>query len=97
MTDDDKQTYSKGNSVDLRIILIGDVGVGKKSIVQRFKLINSTETKHNNFRGFFQKKKKKKAIKKEKKSKKDETSSRSRKDTTYQSIETTEEENEEEK
>ena len=97
MTDDDKQTYSKGNSVDLRIILIGDVGVGKKSIVQRFKLINSTETKHNNFRGFFQKKKKKKEIKKEKKSKKDETSSRSRKDTTYQSIETTEEENEEEK
>ena len=69
MTEEEKPAYSKGSSVDLRIILIGDVGVGKKSIIQRFKLINSTETHHINFQGFFRPKKKK-ITKKSKKSKK---------------------------
>ena len=40
MTEDEKPTYSKGSSVDLRVILIGDTGVGKKSIVKRLKLVN---------------------------------------------------------
>ena len=66
MTEEEKPTYSKGSSVDLRVILIGDVGVGKKSIVQRLKLVNSTETRNNNFQGFFFQKKKKKTKKKKK-------------------------------
>ena len=33
------------NRVELRVILIGDIGVGKKSIVKRFKMINTSETK----------------------------------------------------
>ena len=33
------------NRVELRVILIGDTGVGKKSIVRRFKMLNSSETK----------------------------------------------------
>jgi len=48
-------------SVELRIILIGDKDVGKKSIINRIKLINSTETKKNNFKGFMAPKKKIKA------------------------------------
>ena len=31
--------------VELRVILIGEMGVGKKSIVKRFKMINTSETK----------------------------------------------------
>ena len=33
------------NRIELRVILIGDIEVGKKSIVNRFKMINSSETK----------------------------------------------------
>ena len=33
------------DNVELRIILIGEVGVGKKSMVKRFKILNCTETK----------------------------------------------------
>ena len=29
---------------ELRVILIGEMGVGKKSIVQRFKKLNTTKT-----------------------------------------------------
>ena len=92
---EEKPTYSKGSSVDLRIILIGDVGVGKKSIVQRFKLVNSTETHHINFQGFFRPKKRK-SPKKVKKSKNEDTT-KTKKDSTYQSIESAEEENEEDR
>ena len=31
--------------VELRVILVGELGVGKKSIVKRFKMINTSETK----------------------------------------------------
>ena len=31
--------------IELRVILIGEMGVGKKSIVKRFKMINTSETK----------------------------------------------------
>lgn len=98
MTEEEKPTYSKGSSVDLRVILIGDVGVGKKSIVQRLKLVNSTETRNNNFQGFFFQKKKKSTIKKEKNKKKEENLAKSKRETTTnQSIGATEEENEEDK
>ena len=33
------------NRLELRVILIGDTGVGKKSMVRRFKMLNSSETK----------------------------------------------------
>ena len=33
------------DNIELRIILIGEVGSGKKSIIKRFKLLNCTETK----------------------------------------------------
>ena len=33
------------DNIELRIILIGDAGSGKKSIVKRFKILNCTETK----------------------------------------------------
>ena len=95
-----EEMYSKGNSIELRIILLGDVGVGKKSIVNRFKIINCTETINFNFYGFLPAKKKKshkKSSKKHKKSKKEETSTKSKKDSTQQSIESSEEESEEEK
>ena len=55
---EEKQSYTKGESVELRVILIGDSGVGKKSMVQRFKLVNCTETRKNNFKGFMPQKKK---------------------------------------
>ena len=35
----------KMDNVELRIILIGEAGVGKKSMVKRFKILNCTETK----------------------------------------------------
>ena len=58
---------SKGTSVELRIILIGDKDVGKKSIINRCKLINATETKKNNFKGFMPPKKKEKQSERSKK------------------------------
>ena len=64
MFDEEKPEYIKGVNVDLRIILIGDVGVGKKSIIKRLKLINSTETKKINFNGYFPQRKKKITFKK---------------------------------
>ena len=93
----DDRSYSKGTSVELRVILIGDLGVGKKSIVQRMKLVNSTETKKNNFKGFLPPKKKKNKYKQTKKDTKDETSTKSKKTTTYESVDSTEEETEEDK
>ena len=36
-------------NVELRILIIGEIGVGKKSITKRFKLLNCTETKDNYF------------------------------------------------
>ena len=36
---------NKNENFELRIVLIGEIGVGKKSIVKRFKLLNCTETK----------------------------------------------------
>ena len=36
---------NKNENIELRILLIGEIGVGKKSIVKRFKLLNCTETK----------------------------------------------------
>ena len=87
---------SKGTSVELRIILIGDKDVGKKSIINRFKLINSTETKKNNFKGFMPPKKKKKKVKQVKNDSNDNTT-RSKKTGTYESVESTEEETEEDK
>ena len=92
----DDRSYSKGTSIELRVILIGDLGVGKKSIVQRIKLVNSTETKKNNFKGFIAPKKKKNKYKQTKKDTKDDTS-KSKKTTTYESVDSTEEESEEDK
>ena len=36
---------NKIDNIELRIVLIGEVGVGKKSIVKRFKMLTCTETK----------------------------------------------------
>ena len=36
---------NKNENYEIRIILIGEIGVGKKSIVKRFKILNCTETK----------------------------------------------------
>ena len=88
---------SKGTSVELRIILIGDKDVGKKSIINRIKLINSTETKKNNFKGFMPPKKKKTKVKKVKNESNEQTSTRSKRTGTYESVESTEEETEEDK
>ena len=90
--------YSKGSSIELRIILLGDLGVGKKSIVNRFKIINCTETINFNFYGFLPAKKKKNHKKHHKKKpKKEDTSTKSKKESTHQSIESSEEDSEEEK
>ena len=35
----------KNENLELRIVLIGETGVGKKSIVNRFKILHCTETK----------------------------------------------------
>ena len=53
MEEKDDQQNSKSNSVDLRIILLGDLGVGKKSLINRFKFVNSSETKTIDFNGFY--------------------------------------------
>ena len=39
----------KEKNVELRILIIGEMGVGKKSIAKRFKLLNCTETKETFF------------------------------------------------
>ena len=44
MSENPVQQYSKNDSVDLRMIFLGDIGVGKKSLINRFKYINSSET-----------------------------------------------------
>ena len=36
-------------NVELRILIIGEAGIGKKSIARRFKLLNCTETKETQF------------------------------------------------
>ena len=43
MSENPVQQYSKNDSVDLRMIFLGDIGVGKKSLINRFKYINSSE------------------------------------------------------
>jgi len=48
---------NKPNIIDLRIILLGDSNVGKKSIVERFKKLKSTETKEISLKEFLKKKK----------------------------------------
>ena len=94
-----EEMYSKGTSIEIRIILLGDLGVGKKSIVNRFKIINCTDTVNLNFYGFLPAKKKKthKKHRKKKKPKKEDTSTKSKRDSTHQSIESSDEESEEEK
>ena len=47
---------SKASIIDLRIILLGDSEIGKKSIVQRFKMLKSTETKEISLKDFIKKK-----------------------------------------
>ena len=54
---------NKSNTIDLRIILLGDENVGKKSMVQRFKILKSTETKEISLKEFL---KKNKRLKKDK-------------------------------
>ena len=73
---------SSGKIIELRMILIGDHGVGKKSIVQRFKIINCTETIENDFRGFFPILKNQKISRKKEKSYKENSSSKTPKDKT---------------
>ena len=46
---------NKANIIDLRIILLGDANVGKKSMVQRFKILKSTETKEISLKEFLKK------------------------------------------
>ena len=89
------QQYSKSNSVEIRIILLGDLGVGKKSLINRFKYVNSSETKSIDFNGFFSIQKKQKIIQRRDKSKTLEKSNtlKSKKDTTLQSSDIVEQKN----
>ena len=93
------QQNSKSNSIDLRIILLGDLGVGKKSLINRFKFINSSETKTIDFNGFYALQKRPKTLKTKKSIKSKETSpnQNSKKDTTKQSQESLDQDNEEDK
>ena len=93
------QQNSKSNSIDLRIILLGDLGVGKKSLINRFKFINSSETKTIDFNGFYalQKRPKTSKTKKSNKSKETSPNQNSKKDTTKQSQESLDQDNEEDK
>ena len=100
MEEKEDQQISKSNSVDLRIILIGELGVGKKSLINRFKFVNSSETKSIDFNGFYTIQKKSKTYSKKKSNKSKETSpnQKSKKDTTtLQSQDTIEQETEEDK
>ena len=86
MEKQEPQQNSKNNSVDLRIILLGDLGVGKKSLINRFKFVNSSETKSIDFNGFFaiQKKRKFHPVIKSPKNLEKSASLKSKKDTTKQ-------------
>ena len=44
---------TKIDNIELRVVLIGEVGGGKKAMVKRFNILNCTETKD-----FYQKKNK---------------------------------------
>ena len=44
MKEDNKKNKLKKNT-ELRVLIIGEAGIGKKSITKRFKLLNCTETK----------------------------------------------------
>ena len=89
----DTQQYSKSESVDLRMIFLGELGVGKKSLINRFKFVNSSETNSLDFNGFYALQKKSKSYVKKKKGASKETSpiNKSKKDITLQSSETIEE------
>ena len=39
----------EGKNLELRVLIIGEAGVGKKTITKRFKLLNCTETKETSF------------------------------------------------
>ena len=99
MSEKPDQQYSKNDSVDLRIIFLGDIGVGKKSLINRFKFINASETKSVDFNGFFAVQKKSNITYKKSQNKSKETSpnQKSKKDITTQSDETLEQETEEDK
>ena len=99
MEEKEDQQISKVNSIDLRMILIGELGVGKKSLINRFKFVNSSETKTIDFNGFFalQKKTKTYSSKKSNKSKETSPNQKSKKDTTLQSQDSIEQEAEEDK
>ena len=45
------------NIIDLRIILLGDSNIGKKSLAHRFKILNSTETREISLKDLIKKKK----------------------------------------
>ena len=95
----DTQQYSKSESIDLRIILLGELGVGKKSLINRFKFVNSSETNSLDFNGFYalQKKSKNYVSKKKEGSKETSPKNISKKDITLQSSETLEQDTEEDK
>ena len=56
---------NKGSIIDLRIIILGDENIGKKSIAQRGKILKSTETKEISLKDFIKKKLGKKSKAKE--------------------------------
>ena len=58
----------KIDNVELRVVLIGEVGVGKKTMVKRFKILNCTEIKD-----FYQKKNKNENVQKSNKKEDNET------------------------
>jgi len=51
-------------SIELRVLIIGEAGVGKKTITKRFKLLNCTETKETSFSKILSKSNKNKSEKK---------------------------------
>ena len=100
MSENPVQQYSKNDSVDLRMIFLGDIGVGKKSLINRFRYINSSETKSIDFNGFYALQKKSKMTypkKSHNKSKETSPKDRSKKDITKQSDDTLDQETEEDK
>ena len=100
MSENPIQQYSKNDSVDLRMIFLGDIGVGKKSLINRFKFINSSETKSIDFNGFYALQKKPKMTiskKSENRSKETSPNQKSKKDITLQSDDTFDQETEEDK
>ena len=100
MSENPVQQYSKNDSVDLRMIFLGDIGVGKKSLINRFKYINSSETKSIDFNGFYALQKKSKMTyskKSHNKSKETSPKDRSKKDITKQTDDTLDQETEEDK